>query len=115
MMEYAGTHDLVEARLQFTRPLDRKLANLEIIQAVFSLEILRAPYACRAKVNAGHPSRRPTQSMLSSLRCAAAGNQDGEVFPVRSGRPEQMIVRAASLPVLPEPAIFIEAIDRSWI
>ena len=115
MMEHAGTHDLIEARLQFARPLDGKLADLEIVQVVFPLELLRTAHAGCAEVDAGHLSRRPAQGMLGRLRGPAAGNEDGVIFPVRSGGPEEMIVRAASLPVLPEPAIVVEAVDRPWI
>lgn len=53
--------------------------------------------------------------MLGRLGCAAAGNQDRLVFSVKLGRPVQMIIRAASVPILPEATIFIEAFDRPWI
>ncbi len=53
--------------------------------------------------------------MLSRLRCAAARNEDGLVFPIGSYRPEEMIVHSAFLPVLPEPSIFLKAVDWGWI
>ena len=53
--------------------------------------------------------------MLGRLRCAAAGNQDGELLPKRFIRPKQMIIRPAPLPVLPEQSIVIETIDRTGI
>ena len=53
--------------------------------------------------------------MLGRLRCPATGNQDGLVFPIGSYRPTEMIVHPAFLPVLPEPAIFLKAVDRSGI
>jgi hypothetical protein len=37
------------------------------------------------------------------------------VFPIGSCRPEEVIVRPAFLPVLPEPSIFLEAVDGRWI
>ena len=37
MMEHPGADDLIEARFQFAYPLDRKLADLEIVQIVFRL------------------------------------------------------------------------------
>ena len=53
--------------------------------------------------------------MLGRLRCPAAGNEDGLVFPIGSYRPKEMIVRPAFLPVLPEPSIFLKAVDRPGI
>jgi hypothetical protein len=53
--------------------------------------------------------------MLCRLRRAAAGDEDGLVFPVRSDGLKQMIVGAAALSVLPEPPIVIEALDRPGI
>jgi hypothetical protein len=53
--------------------------------------------------------------MLGRLRCPAAGNEDGLVLPIGACRPEEVIVRAAFLPVLPEPSIFLEAVDGRWI
>jgi hypothetical protein len=53
--------------------------------------------------------------MLGRLGCPAAGNEDGSVFPIRSGRPKKMIISAAPLLVLPEPSIVFEAIDRPGI
>src|SRR5262249_49572922 len=49
--------------------------------------------------------------MLGRLRRPAAGNEDGLVFPIGACRPEEMIVRPAFLPVLPEPSIFLEIVD----
>jgi hypothetical protein len=37
------------------------------------------------------------------------------VFPIRSSRPEEMIIRTAFLPALPPPAVFFETIDRARI
>ena len=115
MMEHPGADDLIEAHFQIAYPLDGKLVDLEVVQVVFPLELLGVAHTGRAEVDAGHPSRRPAQGMLGRLRCPAAGNQDGLVFPIGSGRPEEMIVRPASLPVLPEPSIFLQAVDRRWI
>ena len=40
MMENPGADDLIEAHFQIAYPLDGKLANLEIVQVVFPLELL---------------------------------------------------------------------------
>jgi len=53
--------------------------------------------------------------VLGGLRGPAAGNEDGVVLPIGAFGPEQVIVRAAFLPVLPEASIFLEAVDRGWI
>ena len=50
--------------------------------------------------------------MLDRLRCSAAGDEDGVIFGERPRRPKQVIISAASLPVLPELTIFFETIDR---
>lgn len=115
MMENLGTHNLIEARLQLVHSLDGKLVDLEIVQVVFSIELLSTAYARCAEVDADYLSRRPPQGMLSRLRCPVAGNENGVVFPVRSVRPKQMIIRAASLSVLPDPLILFKALDRPKI
>src|SRR5438132_7246305 len=89
--------------------------DLKIVQTVFLLEFLGTAHARCAEVDAGNLSRRPTQSMLGRLRCPAAGNEDGLVFPIGSYRPKEMIVHPAFLSVLPEPSIFLKAVDGGWI
>ena len=53
--------------------------------------------------------------MLGRLRGPAAGNEDGLILPIGACGPEEVIVRAAFLPVLPELSIFLEAVDWGWI
>src|SRR5271170_5373725 len=60
----------------------------------------------------GGKLRERKYSMLGRLRCPTAGDEDRLIFLIRSGRPKQMIVRAASLPVLPETSILFQAINR---
>ena len=71
-------------RPQLVDALDRKLVDLEVVEVVLALERLGAAHAGRAEVDAGHPRRGPAQGVLGRLRCSAAGDQDGEVFPVGS-------------------------------
>src|SRR4029453_11166380 len=115
MMENPGADDLIEAHLQVAHPLDGKLADLEIRQVVFPLELLGTAHTGCAEVDAGNLSRRPTQGVLGRLRCPATGNEDGLVFPIGRCGPEEVIVGAAFLEVLPEESIFLEAVDRRWI
>jgi hypothetical protein len=115
MMENPGTDNLIKAHFQIGYALNGKLVDLEIVQVVFSLEVFRVTDTRRAKVDAGHPRRRPAQGMLGRLRRPAAGNEDGSILPITAARPKQMIVCAASCPVLPQPAISLEAIDRPGI
>ncbi len=115
MMENSRAHNLVKVRLQLVYLLDGKLVDLEIVQVVFSLELLGVTYTRCTKVDAGNQGRWPTQGMLGRLRCPAACNEDGMIFPIGSGRPKQMIVRAASLLILPEPPVSLETIDRPRI
>src|SRR5262245_38952280 len=101
MMKNPGADYLIEARFQIVYPIDGELVDLEIVQVVFPLELLRTMHTGCAKVDADNLSRRPTQSMLGPLRCAAAGNEDGLIFSIGSYRPEEVILRPASLSVLP--------------
>src|SRR5580765_2347884 len=82
---------------------------------IFSFEFSATAHARCTEIDPGNLSRRPTQGMLGRLRCPATGNQDGQVFLIRSRRPEEMIVGAASLLVLPEPSIVFKAVDRPGI
>ena len=115
MMENPGADNLIEARFQLVYPIDRELADLEIVQVVFLFELLGAAHTGCAEVNTGNLSRRPTQSMLGRLGCSAAGNEDGLVFSIRSHRPEEVIVRPAALSVLPKASILFKAVDRPRI
>src|SRR5882672_4103380 len=114
MMQNSGAHDLIEAP-QFAGAFNGKLMDVEIVQVVFSLECLSAANAGCTEVDAGHAGRRPAQGMLGGLGRPAARNQNGKVFAITSGRPEQVKVRTASFAVLPEPPVFLEIIDRPWI
>ena len=101
MMENSGADNLVEGRPQLVDTIDGKLMDLKIAQVVFPLELFRASHTRRADVDAGDLSRRPPQGMLCCLRCSAAGDENGIVFPVRSVGPKEMIIGAAFLRVLP--------------
>ena len=115
VMENSGAHNLIKGHSQFVHTLDGKLVDLEVVQVVFSLELLSTANAHCAEVDADNLCRGPTQSMLSRLRCSAAGNEDRVIFLVRFEGPKQMIISSASLSVLPEPSIFVKALDRSRI
>ncbi len=82
---------------------------------MFALEFLGASNAGCAEVDAGDLRFRPAHRVLSSLGCPAAGNENRMVFPIRSARPEEMIIRTAFLLALPMPAVFFETIDREGI
>ena len=73
---------------------------------VLSLELQGTSHAGCAEIDAGHARCGPAQGMFGRLRGSAAGNQNREVFAVRSGRPKEMIVGAASRWVLPPSAIW---------
>ena len=92
MMQNAGAHDLIEAGPQFVNALDRQLVDLEIAQAVRAAKLLGTADAGRADVDGGHLRRGPAHGVPGRLRCSAAGDEDGKVVPIRSGRPEEMVV-----------------------
>src|SRR5271168_2988999 len=64
-----------------------------------------------AAVDAGNVGIGPPHGMLGRLRCPAARDEDGLLFPIRPVGPKQMIVRAPSFAVLPEPLILFQVID----
>src|SRR5215468_9773640 len=68
MMENPGADDLIEAPLQVAYPLNGKLADLEILQVVFPLELLGAAHTGCAEIDTGNLGRGPTQGMLGRLR-----------------------------------------------
>jgi hypothetical protein len=115
MMEDAGADNLVETHPQFAGVLDRQVVHLEVVQLVFALQRLGAAHARGAEIDADHTRRRPSQRMLCGLGGAAAGNQDGEIILVGLGGPEQMVIGAQSLRVLPVTLISVEAVDRRRI
>ena len=80
---------------------------------VFIFEFLGASHTGCAEVDADNLSFRPTHCIFCSLRGPAAGYQNGEILTISAVRPEQMIIRAAFLLVLPAQSIVIKAID--WL
>src|SRR5579872_3875330 len=111
MMKNAGAYDLIETHPQVVHSLDVELVNLQIRKVVFFLMLLGLAHAGCTAVDTGNLSRRPAQRMLGRLRCPAARDEDGLVFPIRSAGPKKVIVGAASLPILPEPLISLQIID----
>src|ERR1700726_3158905 len=114
-MENTCAYNLIEAHSQIVYLLDGKLVDLKIFQVVFSLELLRMAQTRCAAVDASNLRFRPTQRMLGRLRCPAAGDEDGLVFPIGLSGPKQMKVCAASLAVLPQASISVEIVDRPRI
>src|SRR6202042_2589645 len=76
------------------------------------LQLLRTAHAGCADVDACNSSLRPAQGVLCGLRCPAAGDQYRSIFPIRTGRPQEMIIRSTSLPVFPKASIFFKAVNR---
>ncbi len=114
MMKHSGTHDLVEARLQFARPLERQLAHLKIVQLVFSFQVLGTAHARFAEIDTRDPRCRPAHRVLGRLGCPAPCNENGQVLAERSGRPGQVELRTAPLRIFPKPILF-EVVDRRRI
>ena len=95
MMQNPRTNNLIKAHLQLVDPFNGQLSNLKIFQIVFLLELFGTAYACRAEIDTGNLGSRPTQSVLCRLGCSATRQRGWIIFPVRSGRPKQMIIGAA--------------------
>ena len=82
MVKHACADDLVEARLQFARPLKGKLAHLKIAQLVFSFELFGMAPARFAEIDTGDSRRRPAHRVLGGLRRPAARDQDRMIFAI---------------------------------
>ena len=115
MVENAGTDDLIEVCVQIADAVDRQLAELEIVQAIFLLECFGAAHARGAEVDAGDLGQGPAQRVLRCLRGAAAGNQDGVIVAVGRAGPEEMMVGATAIAIVPETSIAVEGLDRRGI
>src|SRR5579872_50086 len=115
MMKNAGAYDLIETHPEVVHSLDVKSVNLQIRKVVFFLKLLGLAHAGCTAVDTGNLSRGPAQRMLGRLGCAAACDEDGLVFPIRSAGPKKVIVGAASLRVLPELLIPLQIVDRRRI
>ena len=53
----------------------------------------------------------PAHGVPGGLRCSTAGNEDGKVVPIGSGRPEEMVVGSTPALIAPELSILLEARD----
>src|SRR2546427_3994862 len=103
MVKDSGADNLIEARLQFVRPLDGKLVDLKISQVVFSFELFGTAHARFAEVDTYDSRCRPADRVLCRLRGPAAGDQNGMAFVERPRRPKQVEFRTALLWVSPGP------------
>src|SRR5260370_36961547 len=113
--ENCGGEGRVEAHPQLAYLFDCKLMDLKIFQIVFALELLRTLHTRCADVDAGNLSSGPTQGMFCCLRRSAACDENGMVFAVGSVRPEEMVIRATPVRVVPEPTVLFKTIDRPRI
>ena len=63
-----------------------------------------------ADVDCCNPGIRFEKCIFGRLRRPAARNQNGKVFAIASGRPEQVKIRATSFAVLPQSPVFLKII-----
>ena len=115
VVQHARTHDLVETAAQLTGPLDRQLADLQIVQMVFAFQRLGVANARLADVDADHLASGLAQGVLGRLRCPTAGDQHGQVRAIGFIRPMQVEVCAAPAFILPTLAIAVEVFNRRRI
>ena len=115
VMEHAGADDLVERAPKLVDALNRKLMKLEVLQTILSLEIARVAQARVADVYRGDSGIGLAKRVPGRLRCAAAGDEDFLVSAQRLGRPHQMEQRPATVRILVQIAVFIQAGERCRI
>src|SRR3954465_15246143 len=109
-MEDAGTDDLIEGRAELGGALERELANVEVPDVVLSFQRLGEADTRGADVDSRHARLRPAQGVLGSLGRAAARDQDGGIFTIRARGPEEMMVRAPSLSIVPATAVALQIV-----
>ena len=112
VMQDSRADDLIERRSQRRHLRNRQLAHREVVEAVLALQRLRVADAGGAEVDARDARARPAQRDLCRLRRTAARHQDRGILPQRPRRPQQVMLGAAPLVVLPETPVPIEAVDR---
>src|SRR5256885_12408773 len=115
MVEHSGTDDEIELCLHLGDSFDGQSTDLQILKTMSVLERLRAADARDTEVDAGDASVGPAHGVLRRLRCSAASDEDGMIVSERSRGPEQMVLVAPPLPVVPNRAVSIEIIHRRWI
>ena len=71
--------------------------------------------AGRADVDADDARVGPTEGVFGGLPRAASGDEDIEIGAVRSVRPQQVVLGAMAVLVLPLVSSAIEVGDRGWI
>ena len=94
---------------------DRESMEIEISQAIFSLEIARVAQAGLADVDCRHTSIGFAQRMNGSLGCSAAGDQDLSICPGFLRWPQQEGQCPTPIRVAIEVAVSIEVADRRRI
>src|SRR4029453_6807349 len=90
MVEHARTHNQIELALQLADMFDRQLPDLEILQVVLLLQLLRVRDARGADVDSDHAGIWPAERVFGGLPRSAPGDQDVERRTVRLAGPQQV-------------------------
>jgi hypothetical protein len=111
MMQYAGADHLIEAHPKLADPLERELADLQIVEFVLTLQLLSMLQAGCAEIDPGDLRCRPADGIFCGLRRTATGNQYGVALAVRPCWPEKVEVCPTPLGILPSTPIHFKVID----
>jgi len=110
-VKHARANDLIKSRAQVTYMFDVELVDVEILQSILFLKLLRVMHASCAAIDAGHMSLWPSQRVLGCLRCPASCDQDGLIFLIDAARPKKVKVRLSPSVFLPLMTIFVQAVQ----
>src|SRR4029453_15637808 len=112
MVEHARTHNQIEVALQLADSFDRQLPDLEILQVVLLLQLLRVRDARGADVDSDHAGIWPAERVFGGLPLSAPGDEDVEIPTIRLVGPQQVELGAMAILVSPLVTRAIQIGDR---
>ena len=108
MMQHASADNHIELLVQLGGILDRQLPRFEIGQVVLPLQRVSVLETGRGDVDANDAGAGMSERELCGLPRSAAGHEDFKIGAVLFVGPQQMVLRAMDVFVLPQIANPIE-------
>src|SRR5262245_5507452 len=100
-MQHASRDDEIEALVQLADALDRQLSRFEIREVVLLLERLSMIETGGANIDGDNACSRMTEGKLCRLPRSTSGNENIKIGAIFLVGPEQMILGAMDVFVLP--------------
>jgi hypothetical protein len=111
MMKHACANDLIERLAKLADALDRKPLKTQISYVMLLLKFSRVAQTCFADIYRCDTRVGLHERMTRGLRRAAAGDENGSIWPRLFQRPQQQILRAAPARIAVAIEALIEAGD----